>query len=64
MDRKKTTSITKPAGVGLQLLGLVVLALSPVGMYMGWVVGPVWIAAGVWLFILGRRPATRPPKCP
>ena len=61
----RQTRISRPAGVGLQLLGAVVTLLG-IGVmfggdgltFAGFVSGGLVLALGVWLFRLGRRPVT------
>jgi hypothetical protein len=67
--RRPTTSITKPAGCGLQLVGSF-LALIGIGLLMRAFEGGLdgerlfWalivFALGVWVFRLGRLPALPP----
>ncbi len=57
------TTLTKPAGCFLQLVALF-LMLSGLGLCIeggsgGWFFGVLLIVGGVWLFIVGRRPALK-----
>lgn len=51
--------LTKPAGVGFQLGGalLILIGLGSLGQSVIW--GVVTLAVGVWIFWAGRQPAKR-----
>ena len=50
--------ITKPAGVGLQLLGALCLFGGLIALAGSLLAGSVLIGLGAWLLMIGRRPSS------
>jgi len=65
----KTTSLTKPAGVALQLIGAALtingiiflfISLGGFGVVEAIVISVLSLAVGIWLLVIDRRPAVLP----
>ncbi len=52
-------ALTKPAGVGLQLIGVVFFLIGIGVLNQSTIFGVIILAIGIWCLWLGRQPAKR-----